>query len=100
MVPIILITITWNSAASILVRKLAPALAAGYSVVVKADVQTAFSASAFTFLAEKAGVPAGIINIVHALYNTPTVGKALYEHPVLLKLSFTRSTRINKVFPA
>lgn len=83
-----------------MVRKLAASLAAGCPSIAKPDGLTPFSASAFAVLAERAGIPAGVFNIIHALDNTPMVGKVLCEHNAIRKLSFTGSTRVGKILIA
>lgn len=78
-------------------RKLGPALAAGCTVVVKTAGETPFTANALTVLAERAGVPKGVINIVTALENTPKIGLHLCTSKVVRKISFTGSTRVGKL---
>lgn len=78
-------------------RKLGPALAAGCTVVVKTAGETPFTANAFALLAEKAGIPAGVINIVTALDNTPAIGQVLCSSPTIRKISFTGSTRVGRL---
>ncbi|KAF2011823.1 aldehyde dehydrogenase [Aaosphaeria arxii CBS 175.79] len=90
----------WNFPAAMMVRKLAASLAAGCPSIAKPDGLTPFSASAFAVLAERAGIPTGVFNLIHALENTPAVGKALCEHPLVRKLSFTGSTRVGKILLA
>ncbi|KAM3414751.1 hypothetical protein BST61_g9904 [Cercospora zeina] len=90
----------WNFPAAMLTRKLGPCLAAGCTAVIKPDGQTPFTANAFAVLAHRAGLPPGTINIVHALENTPAVGRALCEAPEVRKLSFTGSTRVGKILLA
>ena len=73
-------------------RKVAPALAAGCTVVIKPSEFTPYSALALGVLAERAGIPAGVINIVTGM---PTgIGKALMESEAVRKISFTGSTRV------
>ena len=71
--------------------KLGPALAAGNAVVLKPSEMTPFSAIYMAQLAIKAGLPAGLINVV--LGDGPTTGTALTGHPDIAKVSFTGSTR-------
>ena len=79
-------------------RKLAPALAAGCTAVLKPDGQTPLSSLAIAYLAEQAGFPAGTINVVlTSTKNTPMVGLKFCESPSLKKLSFTGSTRVGKL---
>lgn len=79
------------------VRKLAPALAAGCTAVVKTAGETPFTACALIMLAIRAGVPEGVINIVSALDNTPAIGLALCKSGIVRKISFTGSTRVGKL---
>lgn len=82
----------WNFPNAMITRKVGPALAAGCTVVVKPSEFTPFSALALGVLAERAGIPAGVINIVTGL---PTqIGAALTGSATVRKLSFTGSTRI------
>jgi len=77
-----------------LTRKIAPALAAGCTVVCKPANATPLSAYAFAELAERAGVPAGVINIVTG--RTAEIGKELTSNPIVRKLTFTGSTPVGK----
>ncbi|MFK2825747.1 aldehyde dehydrogenase family protein [Bacillus sp. B190/17] len=86
--------IPWNFPLSILSWKVAPALAAGCTVVLKPAEQTPLSALYFAELVEKAGFPAGVVNIVPGF--GPKAGQALVEHPDVNKISFTGSTVIGK----
>ena len=82
----------WNFPAAMITRKCAPALAAGCPVVVKPSELTPYSALALAKLAEEAGFPAGVFNIVTGM---PTaIGSALTASPAVRKLSFTGSTRV------
>ena len=88
----------WNFPNAMITRKIAPALAAGCTVVVKPAEQTPLSALALAVLAARAGIPAGVFNIVTAdSHNSITVGKALCESPVVRKLSFTGSTAVGRI---
>ncbi|KAL6359952.1 hypothetical protein LRP88_05648 [Fusarium phalaenopsidis] len=78
-------------------RKIAPALAAGFTVVLKSPGETPFSANALAVLSQQAGVPKGVINIVTALDNTPQVGQTLCSSDVIRKISFTGSTRVGRL---
>lgn len=78
-------------------RKLGPALAAGCTVVVKTAGETPFTANALIKLGERAGIPAGVINSVTALENTPEIGQALCSSEVVRKISFTGSTQVGKL---
>jgi len=84
----------WNFPNAMLTRKIAPALAAGCTVVCKPANATPLSAYAFAELAERAGVPAGVINLVTG--RTPEIGKELTSNPIVRKLTFTGSTPVGK----
>jgi len=82
----------WNFPAAMITRKLAPALAAGCTTVLKPASQTPFTALALAVLAEEAGVPAGVINVITG--SAAAIGGALTASPVVRKLTFTGSTEI------
>ncbi|KAH7324913.1 putative succinate-semialdehyde dehydrogenase [Stachybotrys elegans] len=90
----------WNFPAAMITRKLGPALAAGCTAVVKTPGETPFSANALAVLAERAGVPKGVINIVAALDNTPQIGELLCKSNIIRKISFTGSTRVGRLLMA
>ncbi|MCA0008544.1 MULTISPECIES: NAD-dependent succinate-semialdehyde dehydrogenase [unclassified Mesorhizobium] len=82
----------WNFPNAMITRKVAPALAAGCTVVIKPSEFTPFSALALGVLAERAGIPAGVINIVTGM---PTeIGNELMANETVRKISFTGSTRV------
>ncbi|PJG59386.1 NAD-dependent succinate-semialdehyde dehydrogenase [Aeromonas cavernicola] len=85
----------WNFPAAMITRKAAPALAAGCTMVIKPANETPFSALALVALAERAGVPAGVLNIVTG--DTPAIGAILTGHPRVRKLSFTGSTPVGSL---
>jgi succinate-semialdehyde dehydrogenase/glutarate-semialdehyde dehydrogenase len=85
----------WNFPNAMLTRKIAPALAAGCTVVCKPANETPLSAFAFVELAERAGVPAGVINIVAGI--TKEIGAELTGNPIVRKLTFTGSTEVGKL---
>lgn len=85
----------WNFPSAMITRKAAPALAAGCPVIVKPASQTPFSALALAKLAEEAGIPAGIFNVLTG--SASAIGGALTESSVVRKLSFTGSTDIGKM---
>ncbi|CEL02158.1 Putative NAD-dependent aldehyde dehydrogenase [Aspergillus calidoustus] len=87
----------WNFPLAMGARKVAAALAAGCTVVLKSDGLTPFSSNALAVLAERAGVPKGVFNVVTSLENTPSLGLALCESDVVKKISFTGSTRVGKL---
>ncbi|WP_374292274.1 NAD-dependent succinate-semialdehyde dehydrogenase [Paenirhodobacter enshiensis] len=82
----------WNFPNAMITRKVAPALAAGCTVVIKPSDFTPYSAIALGVLAEKAGIPAGVINILTG--RPEEIGGVLTASPVVRKLSFTGSTRV------
>lgn len=85
----------WNFPNAMLARKIAPALAAGCTVVCKPANETPLSALAVVELAERAGVPAGVINIVAGI--TREIGAELTSNPIVRKLTFTGSTAVGKL---
>jgi succinate-semialdehyde dehydrogenase/glutarate-semialdehyde dehydrogenase len=85
----------WNFPNAMLTRKIAPALAAGCTVVCKPANETPLSALAMAELAERAGVPAGVINVIAG--KTPEIGAELTSNPIVRKLTFTGSTAVGKL---
>jgi succinate-semialdehyde dehydrogenase / glutarate-semialdehyde dehydrogenase len=85
----------WNFPNAMLARKIAPALAAGCTVVCKPANETPLSAFAMTELAERAGIPAGVINVVAGI--TKEIGAELTGNPIVRKLTFTGSTAVGKL---
>ena len=89
-------TITpWNFPNAMLARKVAPALAAGCTVVAKPSGETPLSALALGVLAQQAGIPAGVFNIVVG-EDAKTIGNVFTTHPDVKKISFTGSTGVGK----
>ncbi|MFQ2690673.1 NAD-dependent succinate-semialdehyde dehydrogenase [Aeromonas caviae] len=86
----------WNFPIAMITRKAGPALAAGCTIVIKPAAETPLCALALAVLAEQAGIPAGVINIVTS-HQASAVGNELCSNPVVRKLSFTGSTRIGKL---
>ena len=84
----------WNFPNAMLTRKIAPALAAGCTVVCKPANATPLSAFAFVELAERAGIPSGVINIVAG--RTSEIGAEMTSNPIVRKLTFTGSTAVGK----
>ena len=84
----------WNFPNAMIARKAAPALAAGCTFVVRPASQTPFSALALAALAEQAGIPAGVFNVVTGAARP--IGKVLTEHPLVRKFSFTGSTETGR----
>lgn len=87
----------WNFPAAMITRKVAPALAAGCTVVIKTPGETPFTAAALAELAHRAGIPKGVVNIVTSLQNTPEVGEVLTTSKTVKKVSFTGSTPVGKL---
>jgi len=85
----------WNFPNAMLTRKIAPALAAGCTVVCKPANETPLSALALAELAERAGIPPGVINIVAG--KTREIGAELTSNPIVRKLTFTGSTAVGKL---
>ena len=84
----------WNFPNAMLTRKIAPALAVGCTVVCKPANATPLSAYAFVELAVRAGIPAGVINVVTG--RTSEIGEELTSNPTVRKLTFTGSTAVGK----
>nr|WP_306552737.1 NAD-dependent succinate-semialdehyde dehydrogenase [Sphingobium sp. IP1] len=85
----------WNFPLAMITRKAGPALAAGCTMIVKPSELTPFSALALALLAQEAGVPAGVLNIVTG--TAAPIGDILVSHPAIAKLSFTGSTSVGKM---
>ncbi|WP_426421640.1 NAD-dependent succinate-semialdehyde dehydrogenase [Bradyrhizobium genosp. A] len=85
----------WNFPNSMITRKVSPALAAGCTVVLKPANETPLSALALAVLAEKAGIPKGVLNIITG--DAPPIGKVLCEHPAVRFVGFTGSTAVGKI---
>lgn len=91
----------WNFPMAMITRKVAPAIAAGCTIVIKPAEQTPLSALALAELAREAGIPEGVINIVTAdANNSVEVGKVLCASPVVRHLSFTGSTPVGRILMA
>lgn len=86
----------WNFPNAMITRKAAPALASGCTMVLKPAPETPLSALALAVLAEQAGVPAGVFNVVTGT-DAIGIGKVLSQHPIVSKLTFTGSTRVGKI---
>ncbi len=84
----------WNFPAAMITRKAGPALAAGCTMVLKPASQTPFSALALAELAHRAGIPAGVFNVVTG--SASDIGNELTGNPLVRKLSFTGSTEIGR----
>lgn len=91
----------WNFPCAMITRKVAPALAAGCTVVVKPAEQTPLTALALAVLAERAGFYAGVFNIVTgSAQNAAVIGGELTANPTVRKLSFTGSTEVGRLLMA
>ncbi len=88
----------WNFPLAMITRKAGPALGVGCTVVLKPASQTPFSALALAELAERAGVPKGVLNILTG--SATEIGGELTSNPIVRKLSFTGSTEIGKILMA
>src|SRR5467141_5234976 len=88
----------WNFPLAMITRKAGPALAAGCTVVIKPATQTPFSALALAELAERAGVPKGVFNVITG--SAAEIGAELTSNPIVRKLSFTGSTETGKLLMA
>ena len=88
----------WNFPAAMIARKVAPALAAGCTMVIKPAELTPYSALAMCVLAERAGLPAGVVSVVTG--DAKPIGGELTSNPTVRKLSFTGSTAVGKLLMA
>src|SRR5689334_10521759 len=88
----------WNFPLAMITRKAGPALAAGCTVVIKPATQTPFSALALAELAERAGMPKGVFNVITGAASE--IGGELTSNPIVRKLSFTGSTETGKILMA
>jgi succinate-semialdehyde dehydrogenase/glutarate-semialdehyde dehydrogenase len=88
----------WNFPNAMITRKIAPAMAAGCTIVIKPAEQTPLSALALAELALRAGIPAGVVNIITADANQSiAIGKTLCASPIVRHLSFTGSTEVGRI---
>ena len=85
----------WNFPIAMITRKAAPALAAGCSMIIKPAEQTPLSAFALGVLAEEAGIPAGVLQIITG--DPRQIGAVMCESPIVTKLSFTGSTEVGRI---
>ncbi|HVY99162.1 MAG TPA: NADP-dependent succinate-semialdehyde dehydrogenase [Dongiaceae bacterium] len=84
----------WNFPSAMITRKAGPALAAGCPIVIKPATQTPFSALALAELAQRAGLPAGVFNVVTG--SAREIGGEMTSNPIVRKLTFTGSTEVGK----
>ena len=85
----------WNFPSSMLARKIGPAIAAGCTTVVKPASQTPYSGLAWGVLAEEAGLPKGVVNVVTGAASE--IGDELCTNPIVKKITFTGSTEVGKI---
>ena len=88
----------WNFPNAMIARKAAPALAAGCTIVIKPASETPLSAFAMAELGERAGIPAGVLNVVAG--GSSDIGTEITSNPLVRKLTFTGSTPIGKMLTA
>ena len=88
----------WNFPIAMITRKASPALAAGCSMIIKPAEQTPLSAIALAVLAEEAGVPSGVLQVITG--KAREIGAVMTESPIVTKLSFTGSTEVGRVLMA
>ena len=88
----------WNFPAAMITRKAGPALAAGCTMVLKPATQTPFSALALVELAERAGVPKGVLSVITG--GAKDIGGELTSNPTVRKITFTGSTEVGRVLMA
>lgn len=86
----------WNFPNAMITRKVAPALAAGCTIVLKPADETPLSALALAYLGKQAGIPDGVFSVIPSKDAVGT-GKAMCESPIVKKLTFTGSTRVGKI---
>ena len=86
----------WNFPNAMIARKVAPALAAGCSIVARPAELTPLSATAMAVLADRAGIPAGVFNVA-TTSDASSTGKEFCENPIVRKLSFTGSTNVGRI---
>ncbi|MBO6518522.1 MAG: NADP-dependent succinate-semialdehyde dehydrogenase [Rhodospirillales bacterium] len=85
----------WNFPAAMITRKAGPALAAGCPIVIKPATETPYSAFAMAELADRAGVPKGIVNVITG--KSGEIGGEMTSNPIVRKLTFTGSTEVGKI---
>ncbi len=91
----------WNFPLAMITRKVAPAIAAGCTIVIKPAEQTPLSALALAELAHEAGIPDGVLNVITAdAGNSVAIGQALCHSPLVRHLSFTGSTEVGRILMA
>ena len=86
----------WNFPLDVITRKVAPALAAGCTVIIRPTSESPLTAIAIAHIAEKAGFPPGVLNVVVGI-DSSAIGKIFSESEVVKKISFTGSTRVGQI---
>lgn len=86
----------WNFPNAMIARKAAPALAVGCAIVIKPAAETPLSALALAELADRAGIPAGLFNVVTGM-DAPAIGSELTSNSIVKKFTFTGSTPVGKI---
>ena len=90
--------VPWNFPVAMIIRKVAAALAAGCTMIVKPSPETPLSVMALADLALRAGLPPGVLNVITTdNANTPLVSETLCKHPLVRKVTFTGSTTVGKI---
>ncbi|CAH0039119.1 unnamed protein product [Clonostachys rhizophaga] len=90
--------VPWNFPVAMIIRKVAAAVAAGCSIVVKPSPETPLSIMALADLIQRAGLPAGVLNVISTdNANTPDVSERLCKHPLVRKVTFTGSTVVGSI---
>lgn len=90
--------VPWNFPVAMIIRKVAAAVAAGCSMIVKPSPETPLSVMALADLALRAGLPAGVLNVISTdNANTPSVSERLCKHELVRKVTFTGSTRVGSL---
>jgi succinate-semialdehyde dehydrogenase/glutarate-semialdehyde dehydrogenase len=90
--------VPWNFPVAMIIRKVAAALAAGCSMIVKPSPETPLSVMALADLALRAGLPPGVLNVISTnSTNTPSVSERLCKHPLVRKVTFTGSTQVGSI---
>ncbi|KAI0485347.1 aldehyde dehydrogenase domain-containing protein [Xylariaceae sp. FL0804] len=90
--------VPWNFPVAMIIRKAGAALAAGCTMVIKPSPETPLSVLALAVLAEKAGLPKGVLSILPtSMANTPGLSEALCRHPLIKKVTFTGSIRVGRI---
>ncbi|CAH0057853.1 unnamed protein product [Clonostachys solani] len=90
--------VPWNFPVAMILRKVAAALAAGCTMIIKPSPETPLSVMTLADLAQRAGIPSGVINVISTdNTNTPAVSERLCKHPLVRKVTFTGSTAIGSL---